>query len=365
MKIELPKDQLLEAIGAVERVAGKTMALPVLQCIVLEARKEGVVCRATNLEIGIERTLAAKIHTEGVIAIPASVLSSTIAHLRGTTPVVINATDTTATITADGSTAKIRLIPVDEFPPIPHVTEVSVMVPGAAMAACIRSVAYCASVSTIKPELGSVYVAQREGSLIAAATDSFRLAESQLPFSGETFTPVLIPARSVAEIARVLDAAGNNQVELLLSPHQMAVHSGPTYLSCRLIEGSFPEYRKIIPSTFTTQVVTVKSDLLHAFRKAGVFADKFNQITITTDPKAGQIALHTQNPDVGEVTDVVPAEVTGDALTLSFNLRYIVDAFQSLTSDSISMSFSGSGKPMVLRGVSEPHFVYLVMPMNR
>ena len=343
------------------------MALPVLQCVLVEAKKTGVTFRATNLELGVERVIAAKVTEEGVVAVPASVLASTITNARGTTPVSISTNPTTLTVVADGGRAVIKLQPHDDFPSLPApVSGVAALVPAPLLARLLRSVMYAASASTIKPELASVMLTMRDGSLVAAATDSFRLAEKVTPISGAATVPtVLIPAKSVADVVRTLEEAGNDEIRLLADDHQLLITTSKGYVTSRLIEGSFPDYQKIIPKQFTSQFTALKGDVLHILKKASVFSDKFNQVTLRSGDDMQSVELTTQNPDVGELSETLPGAVSGEAFSISFNLRYIADAFQSIPEDSITFALSGAGKPMVIRGAGDTSFTYLVMPMNR
>lgn len=365
MKVELPHAPFLEAVTAVERVSGKNLALPVLQTVLLEATRTGLMLRSTNLELGIERQLPAKVTEEGVVCVPAGLMANTISHLRGVTPVVLATDEHTLSVMADNGSARLKLVSPEEFPPLPKVEEKAVKLPAAALMRVLRSVSYSASASTIKPELGSVSVYSGESGIIAVATDSFRLAEKIVPYSGAAVPPMLIPIRSVNEIAKVLEEMGEGEAALSVGEHQMALAGEGVYLTSRLVEGTFPDYRKIIPTAFTSEAVMLRADILHVLRRATVFADKFNQVTFTIDPGSKTFSVFTKNTEVGEVNDAVAAAITGEAITMSFNLRYVTDAFQSIAVDSVSFSFAGAGKPMVIRGVADHSFTYLVMPMNR
>jgi DNA polymerase-3 subunit beta len=112
-------------------------------------------------------------------------------------------------------------------------------------------------------------------------------------------------------------------------------------------------------------MIVLREDLQNTLRKMSVFSDKFNQLRFTIHPKKKKAVAFAKNDEVGEVTESLSASLTGDDIEISFNMRYLADALQSITADSVSLSFSGFGKPLVIRGVSDPSFLYLVMPMNR
>ncbi len=134
----------------------------------------------------------------------------------------------------------------------------------------------------------------------------------------------------------------------------------------RVIDGTFPDYRQIIPKGFMTEVVVLKDDLLNALKISNIFSDKFSQTRLLVDPKKGLFEIQSKNNDVGENKTSVDAALSGDPVEVTFNYRYVVDCFQSIDADSVSLQFNGTGRPMVIRPVSSDQtFLYLVMPMNR
>jgi DNA polymerase-3 subunit beta len=225
---------------------------------------------------------------------------------------------------------------------------------------------YSASISSIKQELSSVYIYHNDGKLIFVSTDSFRLAEKTLIIRDkiEDFEPILIPLSNIAEIIRVLEYVGGN-IELNISNNQISFVSDKIYLTSRLINGSFPDYKQIIPKEYTTEVVILKQDIVNTLKNTNVFSDKFNQVSFSINPAEKSFTVSSKNENVGEVTDAVDSAITGDSLNINFNHKYISDCFQSINQDSVSLEFAGLSKPMVVRGVGDPSFFYLVMPMNK
>ena len=131
------------------------------------------------------------------------------------------------------------------------------------------------------------------------------------------------------------------------------------------MDGSFPDYRQIIPKESKTEVVVLKEDLVRALKVATVFSDSFNQTTFSVNPAKKKLELKAKSADVGEGSTVLQAAISGESVEISFNHRYFSDCLASIPSDSVSISFSGANKPTVIRGVSDTSFIYIVMPMNR
>lgn len=132
-----------------------------------------------------------------------------------------------------------------------------------------------------------------------------------------------------------------------------------------MIDGNFPDYKQIIPKETKTEVTVLKQDLVSSLKIANIFADKFSQVIFNINPSEKTLRITTKNMDVGENINSIDAVIKGEGLNISFNYKYIMDCFQSIDSDSISLSFSDMNRPMIIRGVSDKSFLYLVMPMNK
>jgi len=133
-----------------------------------------------------------------------------------------------------------------------------------------------------------------------------------------------------------------------------------------VIDGTFPDYRQIIPKGYTTEAVALKQDVITSIKVSNVFTDKFNQVRFIIDPKGKIFEIQTKNSDIGENATAVDAALSGEKVEINFNGKYVSDCFQSIDADSVSFQLSGLNKPMVIRPASgDGTFMYLVMPMNR
>ncbi len=218
----------------------------------------------------------------------------------------------------------------------------------------------------MKPELSSVYIYKDGEYLTFVATDSFRLAEKKIKSSNTSkLSDILLPFKNIQDIIRVLGSF-NSDTTVCASKNLISFKNNDTYIVSRIIDGVFPDYRQIIPKTNTTEVVALKQDILNALKISNIFSDKFNQVHLTVDPKTSLFEIQTKNSDIGENQTVVDATLSGDKMEINFNYKYLIDGFQSINSDSVSLQLNGLNRPVVLRPVSgEQTFLYLVMPMNR
>jgi DNA polymerase-3 subunit beta len=366
MVIILDKKEFADAVASVARFAQRTSAsLPVLAGIAIIAGDDGIKLRATNLETGIDLSLSGTIKETGVVALPASVLREITASLTGTGPLTLEQSGSTVTVTTGTGTSTLKTLPYEDFPvlPLPESPKVSFSLPGAVLRSLIISVAGYASVSTVRPELASVYLRAEGGNLIAVATDSFRLAEKKISLSDSIppFT-MLIPAKNALDIVQTIP---DTQVEVALDDHQCSFSWKGGLVTTRLVSANYPDYAQIIPKESVGEAKLLKKDLEAALKRTAVFSDAFQKIKVGFDVKGKCITLSSQNSDVGESSESVPGSLQGESVDLSFNHRYLSAPLSSLSSESITLSASGIGRAMILRGAGDASFLYLVMPMNQ
>ncbi len=229
----------------------------------------------------------------------------------------------------------------------------------------IESVYYSASRSDIKPEISSVYMYQEGGSLIFVATDSFRLAEKKVQVKGLVeFEGVLIPVKNITEIMRLIQQE-KGDIEIVLSENQISFTSQEVYCTSRLVDGSFPDYRQIIPKEKETTMVMVLDDLKQGLKVISVFSDKYNQVDLEINPENKECIISSAHSDIGSSTTNIPAKIQGSSVESRLNYTYITDVFQSIEKDSIQFVYNGNIKPITISGVNDESFLYLIMPMNR
>lgn len=357
-------EELTQKLELVGRISTKHVTLPVLQCVLLEVGGDKLTLKATNLEIGIEAVITATSEEDGVVAVPANVLIQTMQHMRQK-EVILKMEGEVLVVEGDGSQTSINTIAGEEFPGVPRLNTDGQVLQKDLFALGIKTVSFAASQSSIKPELGSVYIhQQREHSLTFVATDSFRLMEKTVAQKGVVLdSSILIPQKNALELARVCEMEAG-EAKFLVNDNQCALEfSDGVYITSRLTTGSFPDYKQIIPKEYCTHTTVLKSDLQHAFKKTNIFLNKFLQVTL--DVEKGALTISANSGEVGATTESVKAQTEGDELRLNFNQRYLTDPLQYVGEESLVMHFAGIGRPLVINGVSDKTLRYLVMPMNK
>lgn len=366
MKLVCVKEKLQRAVSLAEKITSKTQNLPILQSILLSTEGNSLKVRATNLDVGVEFEIPAKIEKKGLISVPGSIFSNTLSSLQNTKNISFDLINNNLFLSTENSSITIKSYQPDDFPTLPIVKEGdAIVIPAKKLSEGIKSVIFSASVSDIKPEISSVYIYSDNEHSIFAATDSFRLAEKKIQNKKtKEIPPTIIPLKNVHEIARIIENI-DADVTIHANKNQLSMYFDGVYLTSRIVNGVFPDYKQIIPKKHTTEVIVLKQDLASALKVSNIFSDKFHKTNFLIHPSDKIFEINTQNAEIGENTTKIDAALSGDRLEISFNHKYILDCLQFIKEDSVSMQFNGENKPMLLRGLGDNSFLYLVMPINK
>jgi DNA polymerase-3 subunit beta len=243
MKIECELEKIKNSISQVERITGKNLTLPILSSILLIASKKSLKIRATNLNLGIEIDIPVKIETEGTIAVSGSILAGIFSNLFQNENILMEEDNGNLIIKTKKNEIKLKGQPHDDFPTIPNVSGTSFKIEAKKLINGIKSVYYSSSVSDIKPEISSVFIYSNEDNLVFVSTDSFRLAEKKVKIKGiEEIPGILIPFKNIPEIIRVFGETIGD-INVCFSKNQISFSSDNIYLTSRVIDGVFPDYR--------------------------------------------------------------------------------------------------------------------------
>src|SRR3989344_1838208 len=285
MKLECRIEDILDKVLKVERITGKNLTLPILNSILLIADKKSLKLRSTNLSLGVEIEIPAKIEKEGVVAVSGSILSNIFSNVPQNETVHIESVEGNLLIKTKKSQIRLKGQPHDDFPTIPIVSGTSFDIESRKLLDGIKSVYYSSAISDVKPEISSVFMYTNEDNLIFVSTDSFRLAEKRIKIKGlDEIAGILIPYKNISEILRVF-AEADSVIKVCFNKNQISFSADRTYLTSRVIDGVFPDYRQIIPKSSETSVVVLKQDLLDSMKISNIFSDKFNQVNLKIAPK--------------------------------------------------------------------------------
>lgn len=366
MYISINKKLFANAVHIAARFAEKRAAtLPALSAVLLIAGDDGIKLRATNLETGVDLKLEGKSKNHGVVAVPAAVLQQIASSLTGEDDITLEHSGDILSLKSNTGKSSIKTVPYDDFPtiPFPENPKNRVVLPGVLLRNLFTSIASCASTSTVRPELASIYISIEGNVLTAVATDSFRLAEKKIPLSNKgSQGKFLIPGKNALEIAQALP---DEDIIMSFDEHQCAFVGDSGMLVSRLTSAVYPDYRQIIPKESVVEAVVLRKDFEHALKRTTVFSDSFQKVRIGFEPKTKHVSLFARNSDIGESSETLTGQLSGSALELSFNHRYLSAVLSLTPAESLSLSAAGIGRPLVIKGIGDASLLYLVSPMNQ
>ncbi|MDD5144597.1 MAG: DNA polymerase III subunit beta [Candidatus Pacebacteria bacterium] len=379
MKTIILKDKLKEGISVVERVAGRSLTLPILDTVLIKTEKNFINLTTTDLEIGINWWSLVKTEKEGKIAVPAKILSSFI-NLLPNKPIQFGVKDLNLEIESDNYKTLIKGVDPEEFPIIPKIsTEEKIVVGNQLFCQSLSKVVDIASLSSTKVEISGVYFLFQGNQVTMTATDSFRLGEKKLflPDSASKITKdysFILPQRAAKEVINIFgDKEGS--MSIYFSPNQVLFESllsetnhPQIQLTSRLIEGDYPNYTEIIPKTYETKIALAADEFANQIKMASLFSGKINEVKLKADPEKGLLNIFSQNPDVGEYNSSVAAKIEGKPCETSFNYRFLLDGLLNMISGDkkkeVVFGLNGSEKAGVLKSKNEDSYLYLVMPIK-
>lgn len=367
MKLECVKDKLKEAINLAEKISGHNLTLPILSTILLETKNKSLIIRSTNLEVGLELEIPAKIDKNGLVAVNASILLNYLNNLKKEEKITLELDNNNLKLSTESSHTIIKSLPADDFPIIPKINqENGFEIKANDFMLGLQTVVFASATSDIKPEIASVYIFNEQQELFFVATDSFRLAEKKIIIPNlNNNINIIIPFKNISELIRVLTSLDSNQVIVSYNKNQLAIQTDNLYLTLRVIDGNYPDYKQIIPTKFNTEINIKKEDFVSLLKLATVFSDRFNQIDLNINPESNTLELSAFNQEVGENKSSLVIKIKGQPLTISFNAKYLIDCLSSFSEQTVNLRFTENNRPLVIEGITDNSFVYLVMPINK
>ncbi|HYP61843.1 MAG TPA: DNA polymerase III subunit beta, partial [Thermomicrobiales bacterium] len=369
VKVVCLQEQLQRALSLVSRAVASKTALPVLGNVLLSAEDDRLQLSATNLEIGISTTISASVDEPGRLTVDARLLQEFVSTLPNETVELSTEGDRTLLAVKCGrDNASINGIGADEFPSTPAVSEggFTVDVDPQVLREMIGQVEFAAATDDSRPVLAGVLLRFEDETITLAAADGFRLAvrHGQLSASVGERVSLIAPARAIRELGRILGES-SEPVRLAVTPNQsqLIVRVGPagepggTEFYSRLIDGTFPDYRQIIPKEFGTKVELGRDALLNAVRRASYFARdandaiKFEITSQSGDAEPGVVEVSARAAERGDSHSFVDATIDGPEMQIAFNSRYLTDVLAVVRNGRIALGLNGPNQAGVIRMV--------------
>ncbi|HJQ09241.1 MAG TPA: DNA polymerase III subunit beta [Candidatus Saccharimonadales bacterium] len=362
MDLQVTQENLNKALGTVARVANTRGTLPVLANVLIKTVNNRLSIAATNLDIAITNYIGAKVAAEGAITVPARLMQDFVSSLPGGV-IDLKLDDLKLNIVTEQYQSVINGVSAEEFPVMPAISEGKKWaVPAPLLKKSLQQVIVAASGDEARPVLTGVYLHVTDGKLYMAATDSYRLAEKELLATTEDIS-LLVPVSAMQDLLRIVSDA-EDDVRVTSDEQQVLFQIGDVELVARLIEGKYPDYRKLIPDSFSTTATLKRADLLNATKISSLFArESAGSITLNVDEASQELSIRSVASQLGENTAKASAKVDGGG-AITLNSRYLLDALQVLSGEEVQFCFNGKLEPSVLRDPASSDYVHIIMPLK-
>lgn len=359
MRIRAERDDLADIFSRANRAIGTRTAIPVLQGLLCEVSGSNLWVTGTDHEMTVRASTPVEVMEEGRVVIPGRLLADAVRRMPPGS-VTIGSSDGEVEIVGKGPRFSVRPLNVEDYPEVSDSPGEGVEVDGDELAAAINQVVVAASADTARPILTGVLFESSPEGLRMVSTDSYRLAVRDLRGVGLEGTG-LVPARGLRELPRTIGAA---KVTARLGEREAVFQSERGTLRLRLIEGSFPKYRSLLPDSYPNQVIVKKEDVLDALGRVSLVAE--DHIPVRLKLGEGGVEVSVSRQDVGGETEHIPGKYAGsdEEVTVAFNPRYLADGVGAIDTDEIRIQVIDGVRPSVVDGGEGREFTYLLMPVR-
>ena len=362
-------------LALVSRGVSSRSTIQLLGGILLEAGDGVLKLSATDMEISIQTSSPAEVEEEGRVVIPARIFNDIVRSLPGGRfSLEHDVPGGTVRLVAGENEYSIRAYAADDFPQLPgFAVEDAFKMNGEVLVETVEKVSRSYSRDETRPVLTGILISFEENRVRMVTTDSYRLSIKETELATTAFEgsrEAIIPARAMQEVARIFSGSDEEEVEVSLSENQALFRIGDVLFGTRLIEGNFPEYRRLLPTSFEREILVNREDLISTLRRVNLFAQRQTPpVPVSLSFSEGSVEVLVRNGEIGEAHERLPATSEDDFL-ISFNPSYLLDGVTAVDSEKVLFRFNEALKPGLIvpgeeaDGEAEPDFLYLIMPMR-
>lgn len=362
MKLKVQKAVLLGGLQTVQNVVPLRGTLPILSNVLMTAEKDKLLLATTDIDLTVCCEIQAEVSKTGSSTLPARRLGNIVRELPDSMIEIEIDDRDIASINCDASFFKIIGLSVDEFPPVSKPKgEYCYRMDQALFKEMLKKISYAASTDETRYVLNGVMLSFKTGKLAMVATDGRRLAlvEHEMEFPKEADIDVIVPSKTVTELMHILGTEGELSIYVL--KNQIMFDSSNAFVCSKLIEGTYPNYKQVIPQQCDERITIERESLLAALRRVALLTtDRSNAARLTFTKNKLTVAMNT--PDVGEARETIPVKYVGKEMSLTFNPEYMIDPLKNLSNDEIFMEFTDELSPGLVK--CDFPFLYVLMPMR-
>lgn len=387
LKIFSLQENLKQGLALVGHVSGKNVNLPILNNVLIKAEGGKIKLITTNLEIGVISMIRGKIEREGVFTVNSKIISDCI-NLLPNKKISLEQKNDDLLVDCENYQAKARGQSAEEFPLIPEVDRKSYFSAQAEdIKKAISQIIFATAASETRLELSGALLIFSENNLTLAATDSYRLAEKKISIKfnspeapetagqigGEAEKRIVVPAKTLQELLRILSVNTDNEVEgrdleikFYISENQILFTYGSTELVSRLIEGQYPDYQQIIPTNSKTKASIGRQELIRAVKMASLFSKTgINDINLDFPLGKNQVIISAVSGQTGENITNLAAKVSGNDNSIVLNYRYLLEGLNSMEKETVNIEIIDGNTPCIIRQDQDETSLYIIMPIKQ
>ncbi len=360
-------------LALVSRGVSARSTIQLLGGILLEAGDGSVKLSATDMEISVQTSSPAEVEEEGRVVIPARIFNDIVrSQPAGSFSLEHDDSGGTVRLAAGENEYRIRAYAADDFPQLPGFdAEGAFKMSGELLVETVEKVSRSYSRDETRPVLTGILISFEENRVRMVTTDSYRLSIKETELATIAFEgsrEAIIPARAMQEVSRIFGSEGEEEVEVSLGQNQALFRIEDVLFGTRLIDGNFPEYRRLLPTAFEREISVKREELMGTLRRVNLFAQRQTPpVPVSLSFSEGAVEVIVRNGEVGEAHERLQASSEDDFL-ISFNPGYLLDGVSAVDTESVVFKLNEALKPGLIvpgeNGEEEPDFLYLIMPMR-
>jgi DNA polymerase-3 subunit beta len=370
MEVTLKRDDLVRGLHLVQGVVERRTPQPILANVLLEPAEGGIALTATDMEVGLRVTVPAQMKKKAAVTMNARKVYEIARELAADEVTLKVGTAGWVDVVAGRSRFKVVSLDPKDYPQLPFGANAGTGTPIRIAAGTLREMVdktlFAVSQDETRFNLSGVFVESAEGGVLRmVATDGHRLAmvdrsvaDAKLPRG------VIMPRKGLVEVRKLLDETGEAEITLVVAEKDVRVHTPQLSFFMRLVEGEFPDYRQVIPSSTRAKAQVNRDDFLAAVRRISLLASERSH-GVKLHFEKGSLELSASNPDLGEASEDIEASYGGEPMSIGFNGRYLLDVLAvHAQGDVIELGLTEEVGPGLLRGSQDPTYTYVLMPMR-
>lgn len=367
MKFICPKEQLVHAVQIVQKAVSNKPNMPILSGIYINTGHNQLELQATDYELGISCKIEAQIEEPGTIVLSGRYFQEVVRKLPGDNVIITtNNTDHTVQITSNTAQFNLLSLPAAEFPVLQQLESTTTFkIRDNIFRDLIKKTVFACSNDESRPVFTGALLEVNTADVCMVATNTHRLAikrEILDDFNGSI--KIIIPAKILNELARVSVSDVPSEITVNCNNNQISFNLDNVYIKSRLIEGQFPDYNRVIPSSFATEITLNTAEFTDAVERVSLIsrAGDYNVISLSFQKNA--VVISSNNPDIGKAEESVEISLSGNELDIAFNAKYITDILKNITSEKIYFSLNTPLSPASIRPCDDESYNYIITPVR-